>query len=506
MQGSISNISRNPFEIMRPITDVSIRVSRSDVVKQVKVHLSRGEFVSILAPRQTGKTTLLHELAQSVGNCVYLDFVSKSYRSLEEVFSDLLAKVKAVNPTAEQPNVDQVTPREFFAYLPTTKSLTFLIDEIRESQEVAVELLRTLRSYYIESRGLGGVALHNFVFAGSSDLSDLTLEYNPEGSPFNIAHEVYLRDFDGDEVRSLVRRLAGERFSECAMDDIYRYTRGQPFLVQYLCFHLYDDDPHTIERRLANFGTLLEQFRLEDTALVQSMIYHVWNQPQQPQETRAILKAVIEGQRVPFTISNKMIRDLLLRGCLVSDRGNCAIRNPIYEAVLRKNITIGNQARFAQADVRAFNRPRSFDDYMAKLMNFDGWVLVTVSGATDHMPYDAPSRTFSLSANSNYLFEVKVSKEVRPPDDLGLVKSVRVEGGQDPVEPVDMVIRVESFYELGLGDEQVRAFPPNIENAIETYRFPIKTNDPSPQPVQVFVNIYQNVTLIESVQMFLRIS
>ena len=137
---------------------------------------------------------------------------------------------------------------------------------------------------------------------------------------------------------------------------------------------------------------------------------------------------------------------------------------PSYEAVLRKNLMIGSQVKLAQASARASARPRSFEDYMAKLKSFDGWVMVSVSGDTGPMPYDKASGTYSLRENNDYLLEVKITKGIRPPDNLGLVKPVHVEGGRVPVEPVEMAVRAESFYNLGLGDEQVRAFPPNVEN------------------------------------------
>jgi hypothetical protein len=64
---------------------------------------------------------------------------------------------------------------------------------------------------------------------------------------------------------------------------------------------------------------------------------------------------------------------------------------------------------------------------------------------------------------------------------------------------------VESFYELGSGPDQSRFFSPSLMKASQFYRFPITPHDPTPGPIQVFINVYQDVSLIHVIRLQLRI-
>ena len=102
-QGNTDGRSRNPFETMRPITDLSAGVSRPDDRASAETSIP-GRVCVGSSPRQTGKTTFLYELKKNVPGAIYIDFLRKDYRSLEELFSDFQEEVEAVDRTAELPN------------------------------------------------------------------------------------------------------------------------------------------------------------------------------------------------------------------------------------------------------------------------------------------------------------------------------------------------------------------------------------------------------------------
>ncbi|RME27626.1 MAG: hypothetical protein D6798_04145, partial [Deltaproteobacteria bacterium] len=67
------------------------------------------------------------------------------------------------------------------------------------------------------------------------------------GSPFNIkAESLTLRNFDRDEIAELYAQHTddtGQPFTDDAVDRAWFWTRGQPFLVNALAYHLTRRDP-----------------------------------------------------------------------------------------------------------------------------------------------------------------------------------------------------------------------------------------------------------------------
>ena len=280
--------SSNPFRYIGAFADLGKAMPRRLEFQEVITHIQRNEVVSVLAPPQTGKTTFLYELRnrlrERAREVVYLNFEERGYRNLSEVEKDFASLAQEQCPSI-QPGTEQTQGRPlagFLQRLTCPGGLVWLIDELPPSG-VAVDFLRSIRSYHSETRGMESIgSFHNFVFAGSIDLADLTLSHDPVISPFNIAEQVRLSDFEEQQVQEFIRRNAGHTFSDQAAKRIYTYTGGHPFLVQFLCYQLYNLDPAVVERKLENLTVLLNELAMEEATVIQTMVRRVWEDPNRP--------------------------------------------------------------------------------------------------------------------------------------------------------------------------------------------------------------------------------
>lgn len=332
----------NPFEYTRPIVDAEKTMARPHAVRAIVNALYRESVVSVMGSWQTGKTGLLLSLREQFDRTVYI----KSYGVPSEVLSNL------------QDNIDRQIPDIFtdipmdgndtralvdlFHSLAKRASIVFLVDALPMPREIAYQFLSAIRIYLMESLAETSKTTHKFVIASSVDVVTLTQEMNPDLSPFNIAIPVYLEDFSDAEVRTFIQRLAPGEFSEWEMKKISEYTGGHPFLVQFVCHHLYDKPDKKREEILKNADTVVKELRLEETWNIKSMLHHIGNSQELGEAIKTLKKIlrignILRRRRVPFSRVARHIQTLYLQGAIREDgNGYCEIRNPLYEVVLRR--------------------------------------------------------------------------------------------------------------------------------------------------------------------------
>jgi hypothetical protein len=467
--------------------------------------LNRGK----VTPRQTGKTTFLHQLKQTselVDDWVYIDFEAKKYGNFEEMLCDLGQRVREYYP-----GVNIIGSHKFLGTLlkelAEFKECVFLIDELCSSREIAIQFLRSIRAYYNECIADDIDRSHRFVVAGSTDLAAFTLEENPQLSPFNIAAEIYLSDFGIEQIQTFVEQNAKYKFSAKAIQQLFDYTNGHPFLIQFLCHNLFDYESQEIERKLEHLPTLLDELKPEHTVNVKNMIDQIWYAPEKSKDLAEMLLAILRGTLIPFSTSHKIIRDLYLNGCIKKTEGGyCAIRNPIYETIIQKNFDIRNKVRQFREREELEHRPKRFEDFFRTLKNFDGWITVSLFEGTRLVPCNREKNLYTLIENGQYTLEIRISKGTRPPEGENFSERLLIKDGEEAEDTIEFGVRLESFYNLNFGEEQSRPFSPHLKDMIQTYRFPIRTDQQTKEPIQVFINIYQDVSLVQIVKLHFQIN
>ena len=376
-----------PFRYTRFIDRPDEAIARPRELDRVMMHVSRGEYVSVLAPRQTGKTTFLHELRRRLPECIYVDLEGTQYSDVSEVVASL------ARSAGEERLAESGSLAGFLTRLDRPPGCIFLIDELSSARSLAVSFLRSVRAYYSENDRRAPV-FHRFVIAGSHDLADLTLDDDPDVSVFNIASVVYLEDFGKAEIAEFVGRRAEGALSSEVIERVFEYTQGHPFLTQFLCDYLYHKPRDGVEKQLADPARLLDECGVEASVNIQSMVSHLFESRSEPESVLPALEKILAGRSVTFSKSSRIIRRLYLQhGCIRDAQGSCVVRNPIYEAVLKKNVEIRSEVSFPRAtsgtpSEMVEDAMRRVESLLAgpTLVNYSGYLHVSVATGEGALP------------------------------------------------------------------------------------------------------------------------
>ena len=314
------------------------------------------------APRQTGKTTLLHALAHRLNRegqytaCVFsvenARYPSISVEDANASFVNALYETSAFFlPATERPINPADMPKSafmLFSYLSAwaaanVKPLVVLIDEVDSlHDDVLVSLLSQLRNgFQLRPKGFPvSIAL-----VGLRDIREYRLKAKGEnpslgaGSPFNIKAESYfLPFFSKAEVDSLLDQHTqdtGQVFDPEVRALIFEYSGGQPWLTNALAREivskiLLDDYSQTItpahveqakENLIARRDTHLDSLldKLRDTRV------------------RNVVMAVINGDAPNFDHYDDAIlycRDL----GIVTTGQPVRFASPIYQEIITRTL------------------------------------------------------------------------------------------------------------------------------------------------------------------------
>ena len=227
-------------------------------------------FFILHAPRQTGKTTFLHTLADNLnreGRYVAVVTNVESLQRVTDVEKGNPALLELIYRDAESqvrseempPPYDSIKSSPYHAlnnYLSDwtaacPRPIVLLMDEIDSlPEDLLISVLRQLRTGYLNR---GDVPfIHSLALVGLRDVRDYKVRLRPDSeslgtaSPFNIkARSLMLSNFTRDEVGELYAQHTeetGQVFEPGAVDQAYYWTQGQPWLVNALAQQITWDD------------------------------------------------------------------------------------------------------------------------------------------------------------------------------------------------------------------------------------------------------------------------
>lgn len=386
------------FTYTRPVVDPRDAIAREKALGRLLDYLRRREYVAVLAPRQSGKTTFLYQVKASLRHSVYIDLESAAFGTLNELLGPFLLKLAVTDD--EKRSLAGIRTFDELLRSPFVRGRIFLIDEIGASRSIAAEFLRSIRARYNES---APPAVRNsptvthdeerpplFVIAGSTDLAELTLEANPAISPYNIAQTLWLDDFTYEELRPFIKRVSS-KFTDDAIHLIADQTNGHPFLVQFLCDWLNQFSAEMLTAKLSNLEDSVYDSGIEDSVNIHSMIWHLWHGSPPADDALVMVAAILRGERIPFMRGNTLIRGLFLRhGCLRNHDGSCAIRNKIYDFVLRRNFDISritqSEAAFPASTFPSVDQREEDKRAILALLAAEGRMSLSSLSVRTHIP------------------------------------------------------------------------------------------------------------------------
>lgn len=207
-----------------------------------------GSYITVWAPRQRGKTTIMHEVVRQLRQRDDIDVASTSVETLGEQ-SDALAVVRNVAQRIADscgvaaPRLD--SPDDFarlFKRPHLAKPLVLILDEFDCLAEDAIAVLvRAFREIHLlraEQAHLP-VAERDFLLHGVALVgvrSVLGVESRTD-SPFNVQRSLHIPNLTADEVGSLFAAYeteTGQTVEQAVVDRLFQETQGQPGLVSWL--------------------------------------------------------------------------------------------------------------------------------------------------------------------------------------------------------------------------------------------------------------------------------
>jgi WD40 repeat protein len=218
-----------------------------------------------------------------------------------------------------------------------SERIVVFVDEIQSIQAVpsADQLLASIRAAHNARTTDPDFSRLTFVLLGECDPVNLLSE--PELSPFNVTRAVTLDDFSRDEIKLFVTELnLDAKAADIALDRIYYWTRGQPYLTQKLARQLARD---SVGRDVAQHVDRIATTQLAGRAALHSEPHmsHIHRAIVEDAKHEALLTLygrVRKGIEVPADLASALQRQLMAVGLVEIDHdGNLRVRNRLYEAV-----------------------------------------------------------------------------------------------------------------------------------------------------------------------------
>ena len=326
----------------------------------------QGYFV-IHAPRQTGKTTAMLNLAQELTaagtytalmvstevGAAYLHEPKRAERAILNAWQDA---ARYWLPLELRPpswaDCESIGQALSLWVERSPRPVVLFIDEINALQDEAlISVLRQLRDGY--PRRPGGFP-HSLALIGLRDVRDYKVAAGGNdrlgtASPFNIkVRSLTLRNFNIEEVADLYAQhtaFTGQKFKPETIQLVFDLTQGQPWLVNALAKEVVEalvTDP-TISITPAHIQTAKE-------ILIQRQDTHLDSLAERLREdrVRAIIEPMLAGQELG-NVPNDDIQFVLDLGlCVMDPLGGITIANPIYREVLPRVLTVTPMASLPQ--------------------------------------------------------------------------------------------------------------------------------------------------------------
>jgi hypothetical protein len=244
-------MSEHPFITAGPIcSEGSVYIERNADAKAME-WLSRMEYVTVVEPRQSGKTSLINRLILRMsphGYCFAVRDLSVGRSQAASVkdwyawFGSWLAQALDFVSDCQALEIPSSCAgcETFFAKVARiaqalNRRVVIVLDEAGAiPTELATDFFSLIRSIYTTRQSYTWWKYVTFVIAGAFNPKELIKDTSV--SNFNVDQRVTLTDFNGDQVRQLVTHLGLPcDETDAVAKRIYYWTDGQPYLCQYLC-------------------------------------------------------------------------------------------------------------------------------------------------------------------------------------------------------------------------------------------------------------------------------
>ncbi len=332
--------------------------------------IAREQYFVIHAARQSGKTTLLLDLRNTLEagteyRALYCSLESaqgiveprEGLPAITRGIVGSLPTLRGFDPGPVVANIDYADYTNVLKLMlqrlcaALDRPLVMLFDEVDCLAEgTLITFLRQLRDGYVNRAG-GQPFPHSLALVGMRNIRDYKARVRPGGStlgsasPFNIAAKALtLANFSAAEVGALYAQHTGDTgqaFPPEAVARAFHWSQGQPWLVNALAREVVDEMLGGDSRQpivAALFDEAAERLILRRDTHLDSLIERL-----REERVRRIVEPVITGEGLGVDLDSDDARYVLDLGLLRRDRKVWEAANPIYREVIARTLSYTSQ-------------------------------------------------------------------------------------------------------------------------------------------------------------------
>ena len=343
-----------------------------DRLPGIRELVAGGGYFVIHAPRQTGKTTALQALVSEInakGDMCAIYCTLEALQGATDVdntmpkIRQLLLRSASALPAAiaqswetnkleERPGwtVTAVSDTLSSICRVVGKPLVVFFDEADcLAGDVLISFLRQLRDGYVNRKLMPfpkSVAL-----VGMLDVRDYKAQIRPDGqslgqvSPFNIiAEDMLIPNFTEADIAALYAQHTaetGQRFADDAIENVWRLTRGQPWLVNAIA------NECVAKIHGFRYGETITAEDVDEAkeTIIRRRDTHVDSLMERMREPRVrrIVEPLISGDISDVSYNDDDYRYITDLGLLRVDRGALVPANPMYAEIIGRYLSRGEQ-------------------------------------------------------------------------------------------------------------------------------------------------------------------
>ena len=349
-----------------------------DRLPGIRELVAGGNYFVVHAPRQTGKTTALQALVQELNDkgdmfALYCSLETLQNRSdpektniaIRDLIADNLEMSPFYVPVANAPALRSdrggvgLAVRTVLqnACRASGKPVVVFFDEADcLVGDALISFLRQLRDGYVNRKLMPfpkSVAL-----VGMLDVRDYKAQIRPDGeslgqiSPFNIIRkDMLIPNFTEADIQALYSQHTaetGQVFADGVLEDIWRLTRGQPWLVNAIGCECVEEI-HAF--RYAEPITVADVEAAKE-AIIRRRDTHVDSLMERMREPRVrrLVEPLILGDDTELTANDDDWRFITDLGLLRVERGTLVPANPMYAEIIGRYLSHGEQDRMIRSE------------------------------------------------------------------------------------------------------------------------------------------------------------
>jgi WD40 repeat protein len=357
-QRSSTDTSGEFFSVGMPLHAVRAGYVRRRADEQLFDAVMAGRYAHVVAPDRSGKTSLIASTAarlESNGQKVAIldleqigdrDGGSDSGRWYYSVAYRLLRQLRIrydLQSWWQDKNILSNRQRllEFYSEIilqHVDSRIVVFVDEIQciENLTYADQMLTSIRAAHNARTTDPDFSRLCFVLLGECD--PVSLMQEAKLSPFNVTQQIQLDDFSREDLELFSTELnLGHDDASTALDRIYFWTNGQPYLTQKLARAVARESAvENVEGLVDRIATrqLAGRAALHNEPHMSHIHRSIVNDTQRCEPLLNLYGKIRKGIEVPADLGSPLQRRLMAIGLLViDDESNLKVRNRMYELV-----------------------------------------------------------------------------------------------------------------------------------------------------------------------------